>query len=61
MKKENKKFNRKPSCPRCLKEVRYVCPECGEPTCGNHSHGKNDSCNMVMGRRGWRELGIYDG
>ena len=34
-----------------------TCPSCGVLTCGC-SH-KN--CDIVYGRRGWRQLGVYDG
>lgn len=44
------------------KEEEPLCPDCGE----RHSEirkDKNDKvlCDMVYGRRGWRQLGVYDG
>ena len=33
------------------------CPSCGR-TKENHT---GTSCDMVFGRRGWRQLGVYDG
>lgn len=39
-------------------EYEYICPECGK----DHPDGGTISgCNMVYGRRGWRQLGVYDG
>ncbi len=35
----------------------FHCPECHTDTDGN----KHGNCNWVYGRRGWRELGVYDG
>jgi hypothetical protein len=33
-----------------------MCPECG------HRHkGARPPCSWVYGRRGWRQLGVYDG
>jgi hypothetical protein len=34
-----------------------VCPECGE----RHPDHITEKCHMVRGRRGWRQLGVYDG
>lgn len=36
---------------------KYICPECRKETDG-HIHA---DCDMVLGRRGWRQLGMYDG
>lgn len=36
---------------------RYTCPDCGDITDG----GKHGTCDTVLGRRGWRKLGEYDG
>lgn len=33
------------------------CPECGKPS----KEHPTKHCDMVLGRRGWRQLGIYDG
>lgn len=33
-----------------------VCPECGKSV----DRGCSD-CKMTYGRRGWRQLGVYDG
>lgn len=44
------------SCkPQPKKE--YRCPECGLPS-DDHP---TERCDMVLGRRGWRQLGVYDG
>jgi hypothetical protein len=32
------------------------CPECGKLV-----NGRCDGCQMIYGRRGWRQLGVYDG
>lgn len=46
-------------CPICKKaRLKYRCPYCGNETCGDHAH---NGCDWVMGRRGWRQLGVYDG
>lgn len=37
---------------------KFTCPECHKLTDGHKKHG---DCDMVMGRRGWRRLGEYDG
>lgn len=40
----------------------YTCPECGRKVDGDSAHGEDPNrCNMVLGRRGWRQLGVYDG
>ena len=36
---------------------QYTCPDCGDTTDG----GKHGTCDTVLGRRGWRKLGEYDG
>jgi len=36
---------------------RLDCPVCGHP----HDGTQPKSCDMVWGRRGWRQLGSYDG
>jgi len=41
------------------------CPECGKPA-SEHPRLSPDTldgkqCDMVYGRRGWRQLGVYDG
>lgn len=36
---------------------KYECPECHKITDGNI----HENCDMVLGRRGWRQLGVYDG
>ncbi len=51
-------------CGRCSREKKFTCPECLTETCGNCSHyGKhsNTECFEILGRRGWRTLGEYDG
>lgn len=35
-------------------ESKYICPKCGTENNGR-------CCDYVYGRRGWRQLGIYDG
>jgi hypothetical protein len=39
------------------KITKYRCPECKQLTDGKIHNG----CDMVLGRRGWRQLGVYDG
>lgn len=39
------------------KEKLDPCPECGE---GAVAH-PTETCELVLGRRGWRQLGVYDG
>lgn len=34
-----------------------ACPTCCRPPADHGSRG----CDMVWGRRGWRQLGVYDG
>lgn len=55
-------------CTNCNKERKYKCPDCGSNICGNCSHmlnGEfdflNNKCFQVLGKSGWRELGIYNG
>lgn len=36
----------------------HICPECKQWTDGEAKHGM---CDWVYGRRGWRQLGVYDG
>jgi len=40
-----------------LNIVRF-CPECGAAT---NSHNTCMPCGITYGRRGWRQLGVYDG
>lgn len=60
---EQKKKRQEEYVRRCaeispLKISRYLCPECGRL----HPDGDSiDGCSMVIGRRGWRRLGEYDG
>lgn len=42
--------------PEAAKKT-HRCPDCGKDTDGN----KHEGCDMVLGRRGWRQLGVYDG
>ena len=44
------------------KKKEPLCPECN----ARHSNVRKDKngkllCDWVMGRRGWRQLGVYDG
>ncbi|TSC88903.1 MAG: hypothetical protein G01um10143_800 [Parcubacteria group bacterium Gr01-1014_3] len=39
------------------RRFKYRCPDCHQATDGS----KHGSCDMVLGRRGWRKLGEYDG
>ena len=34
-----------------------TCPDCGKV----HPDSALNGCNTVKGRRGWRQLGVYDG
>lgn len=46
------------SAKKPQKPIRqYTCPDCGDTTDGS----KHGTCDMVMGRHGWRKLGEYDG
>lgn len=38
-------------------EKQHICPNCGYVGNGK----KHDNCDWVFGRRGWRQLGVYDG
>jgi hypothetical protein len=45
-----------------LPKKKYKCPECLSNTDGNtHTKPNGEQCDMVRGRRGWRQLGVYDG
>lgn len=63
---KNKKiiFKAKGLC-ECGSSAEYICPECNANVCGDHAHGHEarsfGKCLMVVGRRGWRQLGVYDG
>lgn len=35
----------------------YTCPNCGNKSDGEY----HPPCDWVIGRRGWRQLGVYDG
>lgn len=39
------------------KKADPTCPECANPA----SKHPTERCDMVYGRRGWRQLGVYDG
>lgn len=41
--------------------VFRVCDNCGENVEINGFGGVHDGCDYVWGRRGWRQLGVYDG
>ena len=42
-----------------------LCPECNMPASQHPALGpttlNGEKCDMVLGRRGWRQLGVYDG
>jgi len=42
-----------------------LCPECNQPASQHPALGpttlNGKKCDMVYGRRGWRQLGAYDG
>lgn len=40
-----------------LEYKKYKCENCGKLCDGN----KHVGCDWVLGRRGWRQLGVYDG
>lgn len=40
------------------KRPERTCPKCWQPEC---EHTDKKRCDMVYGRRGWRQLGVYDG
>jgi len=46
-----------------LFEKEYYCPECGKSSKIHPVRNENNDliCSMVIGRRGWRQLGVYDG
>lgn len=52
------------TCPKCQRMIDISarsllkCPECGNTDADGDAHG---NCDMVYGRRGWRQLGVYDG
>lgn len=52
------------TCSKCLREIgihsrfKLKCPECGNTSADGDSHS---GCDYVYGRRGWRQLGVYDG
>ena len=54
-------------CPICHQPFNppkppRKCPECGAETNGDiHKTPAGKDCDMVLGRRGWRQLGVYDG
>lgn len=39
-------------------EKIHICPECGQEFPIYEACPK---CHITMGRRGWRQLGVYDG
>lgn len=52
------------TCPKCQRILDISsrsllkCPECGNTDADG---GMHINCDMVYGRRGWRQLGVYDG
>lgn len=38
-----------------------ICENCGRPVNIKTNKGHKEYCGWVWGRRGWRQLGIYDG
>jgi hypothetical protein len=52
------------TCPECKRAIVVYaralkrCPECGNTEADGNGHPK---CDWVYGRRGWRQLGVYDG
>lgn len=46
--------------PKELPKAR-ICPKCDRVTFGGlHLRDNGERCDMVYGRRGWRQLGEYD-
>lgn len=43
--------------PEYDNKPELICPECGKGLSRENSR----CCGMVYGRRGWRQLGMYDG
>lgn len=41
------------------KRKEYICPECNK--IHEDPNRPPEGCDMVYGRRGWRQLGVYDG
>ncbi len=42
-----------------MKVLKETCPECNKVH--EDSSRPPEGCDMVYGRRGWRQLGVYDG
>lgn len=38
-----------------------ACPECKQPGAWDDDSKHVDGCETIRGRRGWRQLGVYDG
>lgn len=51
-------------CGKCCSWYHIIavkpkkCPECGNTDANGEAH---PGCDWVYGRRGWRQLGVYDG
>ncbi len=53
----SKKPKPKMGIPKKEPEKVYKCPHCSRPEKDHPTKG----CDWVLGRRGWRQLGVYDG
>ena len=50
------------TCKEKVKQKQWTCPECKQECNGSiHKTKTGERCDMVLGRRGWRQLGVYDG